>query len=189
MAEGTQVKDTAFQVFVAGSLCTATFIAGICMGMMVKPYQDPVVVTQVEEIVKTERVEVPIEKVVTVEVQKVVPRAIETELTDNEKELIARVVMSEAAYEDMIGKRLVVDTILNRVDSPAFPDSVHEVVYQDGQFYKAYTYTQECMDAVEMEIYERLDYDVLWFCADGYHPYGIPAYRHGGHYFNWRTKD
>ena len=188
MAEKSQIKDTAFQVFVAASLCAGTFIAGVCMGKLTKEEPDPVIVTQIEEVVKTERVEVPVEKVVTVEKIKVIPRAIETELTDNDKELIARVVMSEAAYEDMIGKRLVVDTILNRVDSPAFPDTVHEVVYQDGQFYKAYAYTQECMDAVEAEIYERLDYDILWFCADGYHPYGTPAYRHGGHYFNWRTE-
>ena len=181
-------KSTAFQLFIAATLGTGILLWGICWGILIEQEnaKEPVIITQVEEVVRTERVEVPIEKVVTVEVQKVIPRAIETELSDNDKELIARVVMSEAAYEDMIGKRLVVDTILNRVDSPAFPNTVHGVVYQDGQFYRAVSYSPECMDAVEQEIYERLDYDVLWFCADGYHPYGERAYQHGGHYFSWR---
>lgn len=183
-------KGVAFQIYTASCLGTGILLFGICLGSLIEQQNapEPVVITQVEEVVKTERVEVPVEKVLTVEVQKVVPRKIETELTDTEKELIARVVMSEAAYEDMIGKRLVVDTILNRVDSPSFPDSVYGVVYQKGQFYKATSYSTECMDAVEQEIYERLDYDVLWFASSGYLPYGTKAYQHGGHYFCWRKK-
>lgn len=184
------MKNKVFEYLLMVGFSAGIFLAGMCAGSLYEQaHAKPVVITQIEEVEKIERVEVPTEKVVTVEVQKVVPRAIETELTDNEKELIARVVMSEAPYEDMIGKRLVVDTILNRVDSPAFPNTVGGVVYQDGQFYQAYTYSAECMDAVELEAYERLDYDVLWFAADGYHPYGTKAYQHGGHYFNWRTKD
>lgn len=183
-------KSTAFQIFTASCLGTGVLLFGMCLGSLIEMHNapEPVVITQVQEVEKIERIEVPVKEVVTVEVQKVVPRAIETELSDNDKELIARVVMSEAAYEDMIGKRLVVDTILNRVDSPAFPNTVYGVVYQDNQFYKAYTYSTECMDAVELECYERLDYDVLWFAADGYLPYGTRAYQHGGHYFCWRSK-
>lgn len=182
-------KSTAFQIFTAATLGTGVLLFGMCLGSLIEmDNQEPVVITQIREIEKIERVEVPTEKVITVEVQKVVPRAIETELTDNDKELIASVVMAEGAYEDMIGKRLIVDTILNRKDSPAFPDTVHEVVYQDNQYYRAMNYSTECMDAVEMEMYERLDYDVLWFAADGYLPYGTKAYQHGGHYFSWRTK-
>ncbi len=176
-------------IWAAVALSSGIFLTGICSGCLYQEsITEPVVITQVKVEKEIERVEIPTEKVVTVEVQKVVPRLIETELSDNDKELIARVVMAEAAYEDMIGKRLVVDTILNRVDSPAFPDTVHEVVYQDNQFYKAYTYSTECMDAVEIETYERLDYDVLWFASSGYLPYGTKAYQHGGHYFSWRTK-
>lgn len=184
------MKNKVFEYLLMIGFSAGVFLAGMCAGSLYEQaHSEPVVITQIKEVEKIERVEVPTEKVVTVEVQKVVPRAIETELTDNEKELIARVVMSEAPYEDMIGKRLVVDTILNRVDSPAFPNTVYGVIYQDNQFFKAARYNPECMDAVEQEIYERLDYDVLWFAADGYHPYGEKAYQHGGHYFSWRTKD
>ena len=180
------MKKEAVVIILAGiTLLVSGFCAGTAYGHMTT---EPVTITQVEEVVRTERVEVPIEKVVTVEVQKVVPRKIETELSDNDKELIARVVMCEAPYEDMIGKRLVVDTILNRVDSPAFPNTVHGVVYQDNQYFRATSYSTECMDAVEQEIYERLDYDVLWFSADVYLPYGTKAFRHGGHFFCWRSK-
>lgn len=183
-------KSTAFQIFTAATLGTGVLLFGMCLGSLIEmDNQEPVVITQIREVEKIERVEVPTEKVITVEVQKVIPRRIETELEDYEKELIARVVMAEAAYEDMIGKYLVVDTILNRLDDPAFPNTVYGVVYQDQQFYKAAYYSAECMDAVEHEIYERMDYDVLWFASSGYLPYGTKAYQHGGHYFNWRTKE
>lgn len=182
------MKNKVFEYLLMIGFSAGVFLAGMCAGSLYEQaHAKPVVITQIKEVEKIERVEVPTEKVVTVEVQKVVPRKIETELSDYEKDLIAKVVMSEACYEDAIGKRLVVDTILNRVESPAFPNTVHEVVYQDGQFYRAVNYGPECMDAVEQEIYERLDYDVLWFAADGYHPYGEKAYQHGGHYFSWRN--
>lgn len=184
------MKNKAFEYLLMIGFSAGIFVAGMCVGCLYQQaHSEPVVITQIEEIEKIERVEVPVKEVITVEVQKVVPRRIEVELSDSDKELIARVVMAEAAYEDPVGKRLVVDTILNRVDSPAFPNTVHGVIYQDNQFYKAYAYSTECMDAVEHEIYERTDYDVLWFAADGYQPYGIKAYQHGGHYFNWRTKE
>lgn len=183
------MKNKVFEYLLMIGFSAGIFLAGMCAGSLYEQaHANPVVITQVKEVEKIERVEVPTEKVLTVEVQKVVPRAIETELSDYEKELIACVVMSEAPYEDMIGKQLVVDTILNRVDSPAFPNTVSGVVYQEGQFYKAVSYSTECMDAVEQEIYERLDYDVLWFASSGYLPYGTKAYQHGGHYFSWRKK-
>ena len=48
--------------------------------------------------------------------------------------LIALVTMAEAEGECEEGKRLVIDTILNRVDSEYFPDNVYDVVYQRSQF-------------------------------------------------------
>ena len=48
--------------------------------------------------------------------------------------LIALVTMAEAEGECEEGKRLVIDTILNRVDSEHFPNNVYDVVYQRNQF-------------------------------------------------------
>lgn len=42
--------------------------------------------------------------------------------------------MAEAEGEPEEGQRLVIDTILNRVDDPRFPDNVHDVIYQKNQF-------------------------------------------------------
>lgn len=145
----------------------------------------PVVITQeLPPEVVYERVEVEVPKVITVEKIKAVPRIIETELTDEEKEMIAGTVWIEGGNQDMIGKRLIVDTILNRRDDPDFPNTIEGVLKQEHQYARSSKYTKACLDAVEMEIYERLDYDIYWFSSDGYLPYGTPAYIHGDHYFS-----
>jgi len=164
-------------------------LSGIVIGSAVTEADaaEPVTITQVEEKIVTERVEVP--KVTTVEILKPVDRIPEVELTDYEKELIARVVYAEAGWEDMVGKRLVVDVILNRVRDPHFPDTVAGVVNQEHQFLKAATYSDACMEAVEAELYGELDDYIAWFCSDGYICYGQDAYQHGGHYFNWLPEE
>ena len=58
----------------------------------------------------------------------------EVSLTEEEIELIALVTMAEAEGECEEGKRLVIDTILNRVDHNRFPNTVSEVIYQKSQF-------------------------------------------------------
>ena len=147
---------------------------------------EPQVIQVPEPEVIYERVEVPVEKVVTVEIEKpiILAREIETQLTENEKKAIAGVVYAEANNQDMIGKRLIVDVVLNRVGRKGFGSTVHEVVNQDNQFCNSKYYTEECMQAVELEIYERLDYEILWFRTGSFHTYGEHAYQHGNHYFS-----
>lgn len=48
--------------------------------------------------------------------------------------LLSKVVMGEAADEPYIGKVAVAAVILNRVDSPKFPDTLSGVVYQPMAF-------------------------------------------------------
>ena len=110
---------------------------------------------------------------------------LETVLTEEEKILIARVVFAEAGSEDLTGKRLIVDTILNRVRDDAFPSTVKGVVTQSHQYAMSSHYTQECMDAVELEMQGQIDYRVAWFCNSHYLSYGEPAFQYGGHWFNW----
>lgn len=83
------------------------------------------------------------EPVIAVWQEEAVPIAIEEteesteiieEMSKEDVELIALVTMAEAEGECEEGKRLVIDTILNRVDSEHFPDTVYEVVYQPNQF-------------------------------------------------------
>lgn len=168
-------------------LGSVLFTVGMACGFIISDAGRPdppetIIEVQEPEIIY-ERVEVP--KVVTLHDVQVLDRQVETILTDNEKELIARVVYAEGNNQDMIGKRLIVDTILNRRDNERFPNTIYGVIYQKNQFVKATSYTDECMQAVEQEIYERLDYDIYWFASTSFQPYGTPAYRHGDHYFSW----
>lgn len=48
--------------------------------------------------------------------------------------LLARIVHAEAKGESYEGKVAVANVVLNRVDSPKWPDTIREVVYQQGQF-------------------------------------------------------
>lgn len=51
-------------------------------------------------------------------------------LTEEEFQVLCRIVEAEAGGEDMDGRMLVANVILNRVEDEAFPDTVKEVVFQ-----------------------------------------------------------
>lgn len=98
--------------------------------------------------------------------------------------LLAKTVHAEAGNQDEYGKRLVAAVILNRVDSDAFPDTISDVILQDGQFARGKRYTKYDMQAVEDEIRCRTDFDITFFKTNGYHEIGNPAYQYGDHYFS-----
>ena len=54
--------------------------------------------------------------------------------TDEDYQVLLRIVQAEAGICDPKGKILVADVIINRVLSGKFPDSVKAVVYQPSQF-------------------------------------------------------
>ena len=56
------------------------------------------------------------------------------DLSDGDRYLLAKMVMAEAESEPLTGQALVACVILNRVDSPEFPDNVWDVIFQEGQF-------------------------------------------------------
>ena len=56
------------------------------------------------------------------------------DLSDEDRYLLAKMVMAEAESEPLTGQALVACVILNRVDSPEFPDNVWDVIFQEGQF-------------------------------------------------------
>lgn len=113
-------------------------------------------------------------------------KTVETPLNDNEKIVLAKVVHAEAGNQDMTGKRLVVDCVLNRVDCEEYPNHVFGVVLQDGQFIRSDVYTQNDMEAVEKEMEERLDYEIMYFRTGHYHEFGTALYQHGDHFFSGR---
>lgn len=112
-------------------------------------------------------------------------------LTNEEIDLISRVVMAEAEDEPLEGKIYVIDTILNRVDSKHFPNTVHGVIYQPSQFTSMwngrYNRCQSNKDLNEIIINEyknRKNSDIVFFTADQYGEYGRPSFRVANHYFS-----
>ena len=53
-------------------------------------------------------------------------------ITEEDKEVMLRIVEAEATCEDIKGRMLVANVILNRVVSKKFPDSIAEVVFQNN---------------------------------------------------------
>jgi N-acetylmuramoyl-L-alanine amidase len=62
------------------------------------------------------------------------PVVAKSNVTEKERDLLARLVRAEAEGEVYAGKVAVAVVVLNRVDSPDFPDTVTDVIYQKGQF-------------------------------------------------------
>lgn len=56
------------------------------------------------------------------------------QISDEDYQVLLRIVQAEAGICDAKGKILVADVIINRVHSREFPDSVKSVVYQPSQF-------------------------------------------------------
>lgn len=48
--------------------------------------------------------------------------------------LLAKIAMAEAEGESIQGKTLVILVVLNRVWNADFPDSIHDVIFQENQF-------------------------------------------------------
>lgn len=79
-------------------------------------------------------------------------------LTADEKEVLLQIAMAEAEGESTEGKAMVMAVVLNRTENEAFPDSVREVVFQEGQFavmgdggrYYTTTPNEDCMAALEL---------------------------------------
>jgi N-acetylmuramoyl-L-alanine amidase len=55
-------------------------------------------------------------------------------VSDNDREILLRIVEAEAGDQDIRGRRLVANVILNRVKSKEFPNTVKAVVFSPRQF-------------------------------------------------------
>lgn len=111
--------------------------------------------------------------------------------------LLARLIQAEAGNQDIEGQCLVADVVMNRLRSDKFPDSIEEIIYQEGQFgvmtdgafekAKGNT-TPETVRIATLAVNnpeEALDSDdVLYFNTekiDGVENW----FQHGDHWFGW----
>ena len=62
------------------------------------------------------------------------PRYPDVELTWDEQQLMAKIIWLEARGESKEGRQAIAEIILNRLVSGKFGDSIHDVIYGEGQF-------------------------------------------------------
>ena len=114
-------------------------------------------------------------------------------MSEEDISLIALITMAEAEGECEEGKRLVIDTILNRVDSDLsyFPDTVKEVIYQKNAFESVHNgridrcyVDEDICQLVREELLNRTNYDVMYFSSGDYSRYGEPMFSVENHYFS-----
>lgn len=112
-------------------------------------------------------------------------------ISDEEIDLIATLVMAEAEGEPEYGQRLVIDVVLNRMDSPYFPDTVRDVIFQKNQFsptsngrWERCYPKEELRELVKSELRSRTDSDVVFFRTQRYSDYGKPLFQVCCHYFS-----
>ena len=122
---------------------------------------------------------------------KTMTKAPAVELTNEEIELLALVTMAEAEGECEEGQRLVIDTILNRVDSEHFPDTISGVIYQPNQFTSMWNgrvgkchVKDDICQLIKEELDHRTNNDVIFFSAGDYSQYGTPMFQVDNHYFS-----
>ena len=112
-------------------------------------------------------------------------------ITMDDAVLIAKLVLAEAEGESEMGKRLVIDTVLNRLKSEDFPNTVYDVVYQpyhydpawDGRI-ELFSELDDAFKLVVDEIHNRTNSEVLYFRTDKFHEFGTPMEQVGNHYFS-----
>lgn len=138
------------------------------------------------------KIEIPTIEGHEVDVVEVSENDLESQEFCDSLEILATCVEAEAGNQDFKGKRLVADVILNRVESPRFPDTIEGVISQkyqfttfwDGSMDAITEPSEETFQAVNMELCgERLDDEILFFTAGDYNTYCIPVYKYQDHYF------
>lgn len=119
------------------------------------------------------------------------PEVEEVLMSEEDIELIALVTMAEAEGESELGKRLVIDTILNRVDSKRWPDTAHGVIYQAHQFESMWNgrvdrcyVRDDIVQLVREELVNRTNSKCVFFQMYNYSPYGTDLFKEGCHYFS-----
>ena len=175
---------------IAISLLVAMSVSG-CGNVQTEDthFEKMVYVTQTEHISKE-----PVHKTVTQKpiVKKVAaPAVVEKAVSEADIHLIALVTMAEAEGEPEYGKRLVIDTILNRIDDPHFPSTARKVIYQPGHFSSMWNgradrcwVKEDICKLVREELASRTNRKVVFFQAGRFSHYGRPMFKVGAHYFS-----
>lgn len=116
----------------------------------------------------------------------------EEDKADDQFELLYQIVMCEGGYtEPDDGIRAMADGVLNRMDSPLFPNTIAEVIYQKGQFEPvgsgrlwSYVPTERVIQICAEEIQHRTYPEILYWRTGHYHAGTTPIAHIGHHYYS-----
>lgn len=147
---------------------------------------------QVEETIEPVIEEVPVvEEPVEIVEESVEVTSTVSAFSEDEIYLMAKVCLAEAEDQTEYGKRLVVSTILNRLDSGIYGDTIYDVVYAPYQFevmnngrIDRVEVDEYTLELVRQETISRSNYDVIYFRMDHYSEYGTPLFVEDDHYFS-----
>lgn len=115
--------------------------------------------------------------------------------TEEEVTMIAAIIQCEAGNQSDEGQRYVADSILNRVDSPWFPNTVLEVINQPGQYStrkkaaklaKSGNIPLRCYGNAIYEVTARSNREIIYFGRK--FGSGEPLFREGDHCFSGISK-
>ena len=116
--------------------------------------------------------------------------------TEEEVTMIAAIIQCEAGNQSDRGQRYVADSILNRVDSPWFPNTVLEVINQPGQYVtskkaaklaKSGNIEIRCYGNAIFELKARENREIIYFGRS--HANGELLFKEGDHYFSGISKE
>ena len=130
------------------------------------------------------------------DVPEMTPEQIAEEMYWDSIELLAICVEAEAGNQGLVGKRLVTDVILNRVDDDCgiWPNTISEVIaqphqftsYWDGGMDNIWEVSEETYETVLVELEQR-SYPGIYYFREGTWPeYGSRWKKVGDHYFSTR---
>lgn len=129
-------------------------------------------------------------KVKTVQKQAVLEDDLEEQQWTDSLEYLAACVEAEAGNQSELGKRLVCDVILNRYDSGDY-ETLYDVINEEGQFsvvsngmIERVVPSEETYQAVQKELKNKTNREVLFFREGYYHNFGTPLLSEGDHYFS-----
>lgn len=134
------------------------------------------------------------EQVITITTEHIVaptPTPVATtkpqEFSKQDIALLERVTMSESGNQPFDGKVAVAQTVINRLHSGSFGDSISDVVYSKYQYSTADNGcpNDEVIAAVQKAINESpYPDDMIYFRQDYYHEWAVDYRKIGAHFFS-----
>lgn len=106
----------------------------------------------------------------------------ETFYNDDDVYWLSHIIYAESGNQPLSGKIAVGNVVLNRVDDPAFPDNIRDVIFQRGQFTPVQNGTIHLTPSLESIVAAKL-------CMEGANTAGNSMYFVNYHYSSWATRN